>query len=65
MPPETTPEALAARLRGAGIPVTDDEAAALLRGPWPRVQAMIALNAAALSDPPIEPAATFDPDADR
>jgi hypothetical protein len=62
MPPDTTPEALAARLRVAGIAVTDDEAAALLHGPWPRVQAMIALNAT-IADETVEPAAVFDPGA--
>jgi hypothetical protein len=56
------PAVLAAVLRMSGPGLSEDEIAALLRGPLSRIDAMVALNAGTGLDRFAESATTFDPE---
>jgi hypothetical protein len=62
MVPSTTPEELDLRLRAAGVVLTAAEVEALHRGPWARIEAMIARNTGSGLDRFAEPATGYDPD---
>lgn len=65
MAPKTTLEDLAALVRRAGLPMTDQQIAELHQGSWGYVEKMLARVTGDGVDRFAEPAPTFDPEQGR